>query len=66
MEFIIRDTAGSMGEHTGKEFVYLTQKQGRDTYPERKNISIFDNEEECSKSEARQRYTPAEECRHPE
>ena len=37
-----------MGEHTGKEFVYLTQKQGRDTYPERKDTSIFYNEEGCT------------------
>lgn len=34
--------------------------------PERKNTSIFYDEEECSKSEARQRYTLAEAFRHPE
>ena len=34
-KFIIRGTAQCMGEHTGNQFVYPTQKQGRDTHPER-------------------------------
>ena len=55
MEFIIRDTAGSMGEHTGKEFVYLTQKQGRDTRPEKKGMVILCNEEERGNSETHTR-----------
>ena len=40
-----------MGEHTGKHFVYLTQKQGRDTHPKRKGMGILSNEEECNKLE---------------
>ena len=60
-KFIIRDTAQCMGEHTGKQFVYLTQKQGRDTHSERKGMGILSNEEEPIKSDTRQRYTPREE-----
>ena len=41
-----------MREHTGKHFVYLTQKQGRDTHPKRKGMGILSNEEECNKLEA--------------
>ena len=55
-----------MGEHTGKHFVYLTQKQGRDTHPKRKGMGILSNEERHSKSGIRQRYTPGEECGRPE
>ena len=33
-----------MGDHTGKQFVYPTQKQGRDAHPERKCIGILSNE----------------------
>jgi len=51
-----------MGDHTGKQFVYLTRKQGRDTPPERKGTDIVSNEEECSTSETRHRYTDT----HPE
>ena len=47
-----------MGDDTGKQFVYPTQKQGRDTPPERKGMGIVSNEEEGSTSETRQRYTP--------
>ena len=50
-----------MGEHTRKQFVYLTQKQGRDTRSERKGMGILSNEEEPSKSDTRRRYTPREE-----
>ena len=42
-----------MGEHTGKQLLSPTQKQGRDTHPERKGMGIPSNKEECSKSEAR-------------
>ena len=38
-----------MGEHTEKQFVFLRQKQGRDTHPERKYVVILPNEEEHSK-----------------
>ena len=55
-----------MGEHTGKHFVYLTQKQGRDTHLKRKGMGILSNEEECNKLEANLSYTPSEECGHPE
>ena len=41
-----------MAEHTEKQFTYLSQKQGRNTYPERKGMGILSNEEERSKSEA--------------
>ena len=51
-----------MGDHTGKQFVYPTRKQGRDTPPERKGTDIVSNEEECSTSETRHRYTDS----HPE
>ena len=34
----------SMGEHTEKQFVYLRQKQGRKTHPERKGVGIPPNE----------------------
>ena len=50
-----------MGDHTGKQFVYPTKKQSRDAPPERKGMDIVYNEEECSTSETRQRYTPLEE-----
>ena len=59
--FTIRDIAQCMGDDTGKQFVYPTQKQGRDTPPERKGMGIVSNEEEGSTSETRQRYTPWEE-----
>ena len=59
-------TAQHMGEHTEKQFAYFRQKQGRNTYPERKGVGVHSNEEECSKSEARQKYTPREECGNPE
>ena len=39
---------------------------GRNTHPERKAMGILSNEEERSKSEAKQKYTPGEECRPPE
>ena len=50
-----------MRDHTGKQFVYPTRKQGRDTPPERKGMGIVSNEEECRTSETRHRYTPWEE-----
>ena len=40
-----------MAEHTEKQVVYLRQKQGRSTPPERKGMSILSNEEECGKPE---------------
>ena len=49
IKFIIRDTAQHVGEHTEKQFVYLRQKQGRNTHPERKGVGILSNEEKCSK-----------------
>ena len=49
-----------MGQNTGKQFVYPTQKQGRDVHPERKGMGIL-SREEYSKSETRQRCTPGEE-----
>ena len=59
-KFIIRDTEQCMGEHRGKQFVYPTQKQGRDAHPERKGIGILSNEGECSKSGTRQTHTQRE------
>ena len=56
--FTIRDIAQCMGDHAGKQFVYPTQKQGREAPPERKGMGIISNEEECSSSETRQRHTP--------
>ena len=38
-----------VGEHTEKQYVYLEQKQGRNTHPETKDLDIFPKEEECSK-----------------
>ena len=55
-----------MGEHTEKQVVYLREKQSRNTHQERNGMAILSNELECSKSEARQRHTPEEECGHPE
>ena len=55
-----------MGEHTGKQLLSPTQKQGRDTPPERKDMGIVSNEEEGSTSETRQRYTLGKECRRSE
>ena len=55
-----------MRKPTGEQCVCLTQKQGRDTRSERKGMGILSNEEERSKSEAKQKYTPGEECRPPE
>ena len=49
-----------MGKYTGKQFVYLIQKQGRDIHPERKGMGILSNEQECSKSEMRQRHSGRE------
>ena len=34
-----------MGEHTEKQLVYLRQKQGRNTHPERKGVGVLPNEE---------------------
>jgi len=59
-KFIIRDTEQCMGEHRGKQFVYPTQKQGRDAHPERKGIGILSNEGEGSKSGTRQTHTQRE------
>ena len=36
-----------IGEHTEKQFIHLSQKQGRNTHPKR--CAGFLNEEECSK-----------------
>ena len=46
-----------MGEHTEKKFVYLRQKQDRNTTPERKGMGILSKEEEHSEPETRQKYT---------
>ena len=54
-----------MGKPTGKQFVYLTQNQGRDTHPEKKGMGILSSEE-GSMSETTQRDTPGEELEHPE
>ena len=43
-----------------RKTVYLSWKQGRDTHPEKKGMGIPCNEERCSKSEVRQRYTSGE------
>ena len=48
-KFTIKDTAQQVGEHTEKQFVYLKQKQGRDTHQERKGVGILPNEEECTR-----------------
>ena len=55
-----------MGEHTGKQFLFATQKQGRDAHPERKGIGILSNEGEGSKSSTRQRHTLRERHTHSE
>ena len=65
-KFIVRDIAQCVGKHTGKQFVYLTQNQGRDTHPEERGMGILSSEEEGSMSEARQRDTCGEELEHPE
>ena len=41
-----------MGEHREKQFIYLRQRQGRNTHLERKGMGIFLNEEEHSKEVA--------------
>lgn len=61
-KFLIRDITQRMGEHTRNQFAYPAQKQSRDTHPDRKGMDILSEEEECSKSEARERHTPREEC----
>ena len=38
-----------MWESTEKQFIYVRQKQGRNTHPERKGMGILSNEEEHSK-----------------
>lgn len=38
-----------MGEHTDKQFIYLSQKQDRNTYSEKKGMGILSGEEEHSK-----------------
>ena len=47
-KFLIRDRAQEMGAYTEKT-VYLRQKQGRKTHPERKGMGVLSNEEEHSK-----------------
>lgn len=42
-KFIIRDTVKYMGEHPEKQFIYLFQRQGRDTQPER-SVGILGKE----------------------
>ena len=42
-KFIIRDTVQYMGEHPEKQFIYLFQRQGRDTQPER-SVGILGKE----------------------
>ena len=54
-----------MGEHAQK-FIYLRQKQGRNTIPERKGVGILSKEAECRKSETRQKYTLRKESECPE
>ena len=36
---------GSVGKHTEKQFVYLSQQLGRNTHPERKDTGVLSNEE---------------------
>ena len=55
-----------MGEYTEKKFVYLRQKEDRNRTPERKGMGMLSKEEECSKSETRQKYTLRKEREHPE
>ena len=43
-KFFVSDTAQCMGEHIGKQFVYPTQKLGRDTHPER-SVDILSEKE---------------------
>ena len=38
-----------MGEHTEKLFIYVSQKLGRNTHPERKGMGVLSNEEERNK-----------------
>ena len=38
-----------MGEHTDKQFIYLSQKQDRNTYSEKKGMGILSGEEKHSK-----------------
>ena len=45
-KFIVRDIAQQVGEHRETLFVYLRQKQGRDTHLERKGVGVLPNEEE--------------------
>ena len=49
-----------MGEQTEKQFIYLRQKEYRNTYPEKKGMGVLSNEEERSKSETRQIHIPRE------
>lgn len=41
-----------MGGHAEKQFIYLRQRQGRNTHLERKGMGIFPKEEERSKEVA--------------
>ena len=36
---------GSVGKHTEKQFVYLSQQLGRNTHPERKDMGVLSKEE---------------------
>ena len=64
-KFTIRDT-----QHNGRtqrdSLFYLSQKQDRNTNPDRKGLSILSNEEKHSKSESGLRSTLREKCRSPE
>ena len=55
-----------MYERAHRKIVYPTQKQDRDTHPERKSTDILSNEEALGKSDTRQSHTPGEECGCPE
>ena len=63
-KFIIRGTAQCMGEHTGNQFVYPTQKQGRDTHPRERIWAASLTGSAVHQTLGRD--TPRGECGHPE
>ena len=64
MQSLLLETQHNVWESTQRNSLRL--KLGRDTHPERKGVGVLSTEEELSKSETRQRYTPGEECGRPE
>ena len=45
-KYIITSTTQQVGEYREKQFIYLRQRQGRNTHLERKDVDILSNEEE--------------------